>query len=257
MIALLFPLASATTPDELRAALAHCARSATPMPAFDDAQIAALLRGEVVRSLERPPDDRPRRAVAALLSPTSREDLWWAAQDPHFSVVDGLVEARLRTSSADAHSWYGFLDAPRPVADRHWVVDSWNNHALAEASGGRCWEHPWRLAADGLDLARAAHERGDIRGVSSEAFASAIWVPTSEGAWFAVTTGGPNTLFVYHTSASMGGAIPDWVVGRYIYGGLETMMRGLESRARERPGHYVHGHAPVFDGAGRPLAYGP
>jgi hypothetical protein len=249
--------ALAATVADLRGGLASCAGSVTPMPRLDDAQLEALLRGDVVRVLERPPDDRPRRVVAAMLSATPRADLWWAAQDPHFHLLDRLVEAKLRTQQADAHSWYGFLDAPRPVSDRHWVVDSWNHHGLAKASGDRCWEHPWRLAPDGQDLARAAHSEGRIPGVDAATFDAAVWVPTSEGAWFAMDVGEGHTLFVYHTMASMGGAIPDWIVSRYAYSGLEKMMRDIETRAADRTRHYVPGHAPVYDGAGRALPTGP
>ncbi len=252
---LLFAIAAANANDAtvIRDGLASCSGSVTTLPVLDDRQMESLLAGEVVRVLERPPDDSPRRAVAILLSSVPREDLWWACQDPHFAAIEGLIEAKITTRAPDAHTWYGYIDAPRPISDRHWAVDSWNNHALAKRSSGRCWEHPWKATTNGLPAARSAQRTGQLPGVTQEAFDNAVWVSTSDGAWFALTLSDARTLFIYHTTSSMGGAIPDWVVSRYVYGGLESMMKDMERRAATKKEHYTRAHAPVFDGAGAEL----
>ena len=91
---------------------------------------------------------QPRRATGLLLSTASRNQLWVSCQDMHFQQQESTTELRVSLSPPDKAAWYGYLDLPWPFDDRHWVVDVYNNHSLAKATGGKAWEHPWTLVPE-------------------------------------------------------------------------------------------------------------
>lgn len=235
---------------ELKAFNAH---SRYDLPLLGDSELEALIAGQTVRRLENAKDGRPSRALAMVITTVPRQDVWWSCQDPHFAAAPEMIDVLLERQGPDREVWYGLLDTPAPLADRHWVVDIWNEHVVAHASGGRHWEHGWRLRTDGPALIQAALASGAAPQVPPERVDSAVWLEASEGAWVALSLSDGSTLFGYHSVASLGGAVPDWIVGRVAYAGLDEMMRRIIDRASTRSQHYTAGHAPVYDGAGQAI----
>ena len=104
------------------------------LPLLDQDQIEDLEAGEVVRIVERDGDrSKPARALAFKLSSHPMQSLWVASLDPHLTVDPDLTERRL-SRTGERELWYGYYELPYPFSDRHWLVESWNNRALAEAT---------------------------------------------------------------------------------------------------------------------------
>jgi len=216
-----------------------------PLPVVDRGDLEALVAGEVVTILTRHPEGH-HRVVAFALTDAPKETVWVATQDPHFTGDDEAIEANVALEPHKA-SWYGFLEIPRPFHDRHWVVDVWDNVELADASGGAFWEHPWRLRPGGVALLRDRVQRGEVPGVTSESFESAIETPVNEGGIVVLELSEGESLYAYHITSSIGGAIPQRLVAGFIRTTMEGHVRALQARARDIvPGHYVEGHAPVL-----------
>lgn len=245
--------AAAASPAELRAAIgAFNAAAEFPLPTLTDKHLQQLIAGEVVRIIDQPADpNAPRRATGLLVSAAPRDAVWVACQDQHFPQSSEVRELRLRFTPPDRAVWYGLVDLPRPFADRHWVVESWNNHALARATGGRAWEHPWRERLEQLPAARDQVLAGKVKGVDVAAFDGAVATPANSGAWVAVALPDGTSLFGYHATTVIGGNVPEALMLRYVHATLEGTLRTIEARAREViPGHYAAAHAPVIGGDG-------
>ena len=250
--------ALAGSPDvpELRTALTEFNAGATfKLPDLSEAELERLARGEVVGLLRRG-DQGVWRAVGLYVTPQPRQAVWIACQDAHFSNVARVTEARLREDPAAGRAtWYGHVELPAPFTDRQWAVDVWNNTALAAASGGRDWEHPWRLNPSGLQLVRPLVQRGEVGALTEADIDEAIYTPTNDGAWVALVlpTSG-QTLLVYHSATDIGGVVPDRLLAQFVLSGMEDLLRRVESRARDEvPAHYRADHAPIRGGDNQPL----
>jgi hypothetical protein len=257
MIALFAAAALAvTTPDALVTYVeSYNDMAILPLPPLDAKKAQNLVDGRVIRILfENEDPEKPIAAVAFLFLDVSRNALWIASQDPHTKVDPGLTEAVISRSGIDRAIWYGHWDLPRPIRDRQWVIESWNNHELAVSMDDIGWEHAWALMPDGLPLARPLIERGEVGEVTIAQFEGAIYTPVNRGAWFMFALPDGQTLFGYQASSVVGGAIPSWLVQRLVMSRLESTLRNLETRARQwSPHHYVNDHPPVFGGDGKPV----
>lgn len=243
---------SAPTADTLREAItAYDAKAVHRLPALSDAQLGDLLEGDCVRVLVPNPDpDGASMAAGVVLSSVPRDRLWLAAQDPHAQVDPDLTEFVVVERGPDAAMWYGYWDLPRPVRDRQWVVDSYNNHDLAKATGNAAWEHVWKLVPDGLERVRAMAGTPTARGIDADDLDHAIFTPVNEGSWSMIEVG-DRTLLAYQASSVVGGSIPDWMVSKLVMLRLESVLRGVETRATTwAPGHYDAGHEGVHGGDG-------
>lgn len=250
-------LARPPTVAEVETALARFSAGAVyTLAPLDAAQLDALVSGEVVRLIDQPGGEGAvRRATALMVTDVPRRQMWLACQDPHFQGDPTVHELRLSLTGPDDALWYGFADLPPPLDDRHWVVRSWNNHALAEASGGSAWEHPWEIASVGPADVVDQVTGGRLPAVTIERFAEALSTPVNNGAFLALELPGGGTIFGYHATFDPGGAVSDWLVARLAHAGLERGFRRYEARARDViPTHYLEGHAPVFGGDGVPVA---
>lgn len=225
-------------------------------PKLSDDQLRQLVEGHCVRVLAPNEDPNgPSAATGLILSPVPRGDLWVAAQDPHTVVDPDLTEFVVRQEEADAAIWYGYWDLPRPVRDRQWVVRSYNNHGLAAATGNRAWEHVWTLVPDGLEQVKPLVAEGRAKGVGMEQLDDAIFTPVNRGSWFAVAVG-DHTLLGYQATSVVGGAVPDWLVARLAMARLESVLRGVETRAETWVvKHYGSAHGPVYGGDGKDIAH--
>lgn len=225
------------------------------LPSLTPAQLQQLIDGDCVRVLA--PSADPGGASAAtglLLTSVERDALWLAAQDPHAQVDPDLTEFVVTHKGPDAATWYGYWDLPRPVKDRQWVVDSYNNHELARATEGQAWEHVWSLVPDGLEQVRGMVSPTPVEGIGVDHLEHAIFTPVNRGSWMMIEVE-DKVLLAYQASSVVGGAIPDWMVSKLVMMRLESVLRGVEKRATAwAPTHYGASHQPVYGGDGAPIA---
>lgn len=230
-----------------------------PLPALDERSLKDLAAGKVVKIVDRDPDRaRPARAIALLLTEHTQEALWVAALDPHLTVDPDLVELRLDDGTTDRELWYGYLDLPMPLSDRHWVVDSWNNRRLAAATGGAAWEHGWRLNTAEIDQARTAVAAGRVTGIDEARMDHAILTPHNHGAWLVVRLPDGRSILGYHATSTIGGSIPDWLVLQLVHARLDALLERVAERCsglvRE---HYTAAHPNIEGGDGAQLTWRP
>jgi hypothetical protein len=146
--------------------------------------------------------------------------------------------------------WYGMVNLPKPFTDRHFLIRTTVNSAMARATDGQCWERTWVLEDDGLDTMRPLVEAGKVKGLTRKRFDEAIYVPINVGGWLALRLPGDRTLFGYHASSSAGGDIPDKAVNRLVFWGLGRLMGDVTDHAANMRTHYTSSHAPIKSGDG-------
>jgi hypothetical protein len=253
MFALLLTLAAQAQAAPSEAITAFNAHAAFKLPELTPQQEAQLAAGEVVKMLERGSREGAWRATGMLLTDQPRAAIWLACQDPHFSFVDRATEKQL-ARDGDRSTWYAYLDLPRPMADRHWAVDVWNNHAVAAATHGMAWEHAWRLNPDGAAMVRPLVAAGEVGALTLEQLDEAVYTPVNNGAWVVISLSGGQTLLVYHAATEVGGRIPERLVAESTLGGMEKLLRRVEARAIDGiQAHYTGDHEPLVGGDGAPI----
>lgn len=215
-----------------------------PVPELTDAQHRQLADGDVVTVVHRRGDGR-YVVVGYARAGVPKVHTWLATQDPHYR-SNAAVEEPLHVGPHES-TWYHRADIPRPFADRHWVVDVWDNVDLAHESDGAFWEHPWQLREGGIDLVRARVRAGAIDSVTLDDLDQAVETPVNDGAFdFLDLPGGDDSLFHYVVVASTGGGIPDRLVAAFMRANMASSMEETVARAQtEVPGHYCADHAPV------------
>jgi hypothetical protein len=225
-----------------------------PVPLPDVRQREKLLAGEVVRMRLPSDDGAPVGAMALVLSDLSKQELWLGtADDDDSDPPEELIIHHLPLVGDEMFRWYGHVDMPGPIADRHFLIRTTVNREVAAATGGRMWSRHWDMEADGLETMRAKVAAGGVPGLAPETFAASIWVPYNRGTWFFLDLPDGRTLLGYQATASVGGSFPDGLVNRYVYWGLERIMDEVVEKARQAKGHYKAGHAPIGGGDGQPI----
>lgn len=219
-----------------------------PLQPLSPKQCAALAQGEVVTAIQQHPSGHPR-ALGLARTGLPKENLWVASQDPHFSGEDA-IETPLRIKPHDS-VWYGMLDIPKPFADRHWVIRSTDNLALMKQTDGAFCEHPWTLLNERMPDVRAKVAAGKVPGLDLATFDKALATPVNEGALVFLDNGDGDSIYLYHVTTDIGGAIPDRLVAGFLRSTMGEHIRGIIQRARaDIPKHYRGGHAPLHDCGG-------
>ena len=256
MLALLCSTALAVSDPQLAETLAQFnAEAINPLPELSAGDRKRLLSSGVLKLMVHQPDGT-LRVVGFILSDQPQKGMWLSTQDHHFSGGDA-IEAPVYLEP-NRSSWYALLDLPRPFKDRHWVIEIWDNLELARSSGGRFWEHPWRLNPDGVSVARPMVARGEVEGLDLEAFDNALYTPVNHGALVFIQLPDSHSLMAYDVTSVIGGNIPDRLVAEFVRAGMERSLRRVETRAREViPTHYRDGHEPVLGADGAPVPYFP
>jgi hypothetical protein len=222
-----------------------------PVPQLSGRQITQLQRGNVVRIREVPEDNEgPQRVVGLVTTDHDKEALWLALRDRHWTAAEELTEVLLEGQSSWPRIWYQHLDAPRPFADRHYVLRIEDTPALVLATGGACWEHWWTLKEDGREVARAALASGRIPGLDLANTEGAVYVPVNDGAWLVCDLEGGGTLLGYHVRFVAGGRIPDRLIADYGMATLGRVLRKVVERAADVKEHYSGDHYAIPGGAG-------
>ena len=227
------------------------------IPTLNEKQREQLRNGKVVTMVQKGKGEGGQvsagKAVAFYISDLPKEQLWISFQDPHFQVQESTTEALYKSHGADKLEWYGYIDLPWPLTDRHWLVRVWNNHTMAQKTNNSMWEHPWRLIPNGKELCADMVAQGKVKNITTSSFDSAIYLPDSQGVWAMIELDG-STLLAYSATATVGGAIPESVMMNYLLNGLDSFMKDGEKRARDVvPTHYKSSHSPIYGGDGVPI----
>ena len=162
----------------------------------------------------------------------SQAEAWLAVTDDDpVDRVKGLTQFPLRGAWSSEKWLYQLLDLPWPIADRHWVLHTSSNAALARASGA--WERSWSLAPEWLAQARSP--------AGAERWDAAVVTPTNEGSWLLVAVDSANTLALYQARVDLGGAVPADAAEAYAAATLADLYRttthdGQSMRTRYRAG---------------------
>ena len=250
---LLLATAHAATPAGIQEAMTEFNQGAVfELPSLSSAQLDQLAGGQVVSMLTRKSASDVWRALGIVVAKASQRSVWLSCQDPHYSNVDRVTEFQLAGGPhTDRASWYGHLDLPMPVVDRHWVVNVWNNHELARQTGGRMWEHPWRVDEGGLERIRPHVVAGSIPELTEAMLDASIYTPVNDGAWVAIQLSEGETLLAYHGATDIGGMLPGKLIAQFTASGMQTLLERVAIRARDEvPQHYRGNHATVIGGDG-------
>ena len=229
------------------------------VPAPTAKEQATLKSGKVVTRIDRPiaGDPAAQRALGMMISKSTVEELWVACQDTHFTQQESTKELRV-SITGDRAVWYGLLDLPWPLSDRHWLLNVWNNHTLAAATNNRAWEHPWELIPNGPAKVRPHLVAGRAPHIPMDEFEDAIYTPMNQGAWVILeleaVNSQPRSLLLYHAMTKIGGSLPQGVVTDLVISGYEEMLSTIVRRAETNiHQHYNESHPPMLGGDGKPL----
>ena len=217
---------------------------------LDQGEVVKIRRKVPVREVESGEESYHERLTAYYLVPQPMLRTWIAALSPQFNAGGMLTEVRLR---ADAHGnsrWYQHVTLPWPVAARHWTIDLHKNPRLTEDSGDRVWQHAWRLADHGEQIARETVASGQAGDLTLESIADAVYLPVNRGAWAMFALRENLTLIVYEVTTSFGGRVPDSLVNTFAMSKMDELMREIGRIAPHVETFYRDGHSPIYSGDG-------
>jgi hypothetical protein len=241
---------------QIDAALQEYSKGATyafPMPPVNER--ARLVEGKVLK--QRLKNDDGDVAIGMLVSDEPMRDLWLGSLDPDFDIVKNVRTYNFPTPPDAVTRWYGLVDLPFPFTDRHFLITTVVNKAIAAASGGRIWERAWHLEPDGVATMTPLVAAGKVEGVTPAMFEKAIYTPVNRGSWFFVQLDPAHVLMGYTCATVIGGDIPEGLVTQHVLQGLDELLTTVVSRARGMNEHYVGSHPPLLGGDGNPIPRAP
>ena len=212
---------------------------------------ARLVEGKVLK--QRFKNEQGDLALGMIVSSEPLRDLWLGSLDPDFDIVRNVRSYILPTPPDAVTRWYGLVDLPFPFVDRHFLITTVLNKAIAASSAGRIWERAWHLEPDGVATMTPFVAAGKVAGVDTAAFEKAIYTPVNYGAWFFVRLDERDTLVGYSCATVVGGDIPEGLVTQHVLSGLDELLRTVVARAKEMPKHYRDAHPLLVGGDGAPL----
>lgn len=168
--------------------------------------------------------------------------VWLAiTDDTPVDSVSGLTQVALAGAWASDKLLYQRLDLPWPFVDRHWVLRSLTNRALAAAG---VWERAWESAPEALASARARTD--------AAAFDAALDVPVNRGSWLLLALGDTDTLAIYQAQVQLGGSLPAGAAEQYAAATLGDLYASTARDARSMHRRYRTACVQP-DGAGAPI----
>jgi hypothetical protein len=229
--------------------------STFPFPMPDVEQRARLLEGKILKV--RLKEEAGDRALGMAVSTLPMAHLWIASMDPDFTTVSNVHGLMLEPPPEAMHRWYGFVDLPRPFADRHFLLTTTPNRTMAGMSNGTMWERSWRLEPDGVAIMAPLVAAGKVEGVDVKAFERAIYTPVNYGSWMMVQLDPEHVLIGYSVATVVGGDIPEGLVTQHVLMGLDELMGTVLERASQMVEHYRGAHTVLLGGDGKPIPVPP
>lgn len=229
------------------------------LPLPDTEQMERLLSGEMVDIRDRTPIEDWRgepqdrlRVVGYKLIERPRLLVWLATLNVTTQHAKRMTEHQVSDDNVGGSIWYQHLNTPWPVRNRHWVITNSKNTEVARDTQGLVWEHRWDLAERGKDQAFNLLLNGEVEGLKEKDFDKSIYLTVNEGAWTMFEVNDQVTLVAAHTSADMGGWIPERWVSGFIAKQLGNVLAGLIAKSDTVHEDYS-GEKIVFDGWGKPI----
>lgn len=230
------------------------------LPLPDAEQLTQLLAGGMVDIRDRTPIEDWRgepqdriRVVGYQLIDRPRLLVWLATLNVSTEHSDRMTEHQLSDDDAGGSVWYQHLNTPWPVRNRHWVISNTKNTDVTQATQGLVWEHRWQLSERGEDQALNLLLNNSVEGLGERDYQKSIYLTVNEGAWTMFEVNEQMTLVAAHTTADLGGWIPErWVTG-FVAKQLGGVLKNLKEKSDTVHDDYS-GDQPVFDGWGKPIS---
>ena len=182
--------------------------------------------------------EAPRLLVWTALLGGNRE------LDPRYS------RATLRRQPGGSYTRYQHIDLPWPVRNRHWIIHSSKNVAIADATDGQVWQHHWQLIDNAA--AEMAAAVGRFPEITERRLRKSILIGANEGAWSAVSLDEQRTLLVAYFDFDLGGRLPRSLLQSVSRKSLQKTMQRLAEKSAMVHLNYDKGPA-IHDGHGRPI----
>ncbi len=218
------------------------------LPEISEQDIAQLKKGEVVKVIDRKGKE-PYRATGLVLINAPMRETWISVRDPHFQQQKSTTEKVVARPGPGIEEWYGKIDTPWPVTDRHWLIHAWHNLQLADHTKNKAWERTWELAEN----CQKRIDDYDKKGLLPIEPKDAILTPENKGAWLTIELN-EHTLLGYHVTTSVGGNVPDRLLIEFTLSSYDEMLRTIGDRAEKTiRDHYKGRHKPILGGDGKEL----
>ena len=220
-------------------------QSGIPVAQLDARSVAQLRDGDVVyrkvsvaRADGTDNDSTTLRIVGYRVIDRPREALWLAALAYDAGYSRRLTEHLVVNNGDGGASWYQYINMPWPLKNRHWMIETGKDVALASATGNRLWEHYWQLVDNADTRIDALLASESVSGISPADGDRAVLLPLNNGAWVMGELDANRTLVILHATMDMGGIIPDRLVASYTGRQLRSMLSKIEQDADNIWQHY-------------------
>ena len=164
--------------------------------------------------------------VAVLAAPV--ESVWMALNmEETYPTRFDSPDASLVVSGsphASGRRLFERLDLP-VVTDRWWMVDTYHNAKLYQASAGRLWEQYWEDAS-----------RPDALGAAAPLAEGAMPAAWTRGAWLLLSLPDGRTLAEYFVWTDPGGSLPARAGSRFAASSVRNFIKDIEEFAVDLAG---------------------
>jgi len=221
-------------------------RQAAALPSLSAKEYSQLAEGKGVLKEERRDGDPLVRATYFCVLDVAAWRLWLALADSehHEEFMPYIEASAVLEQGGGTKLAYQYMGLPAGIRDRHWIIRSWDNGALWEASGKAIWETYWTMEPDSEELVVAYMEEGLLDGVTPEQVQEALYTPTNEGYWLLVDLPDGRCFVAYQAVSDIGGKVPTWLVNELGPAGLKKLVGVIEARGRSIEGHFPADRQP-------------
>lgn len=231
-----------------------------PLPELSDEELDDLSEGEPVVWMAEPEVDANGETagmgiVGLHVIDTPRLLVWLSVLGGNYERDSRLTAVMLDRDDAGAFTRYQHIDLPWPVRDRHWIIRSTKNTALAAASDGVAWEHRWSLHPQGTRLLGELFAGEGVAGLDKDTPQETIYLPANQGAWALIELDRDRTLVVGYLDVDLGGRFPRTLVRTFASRQLKKGLLRLGEMSRRVHLSY-RAEPPIHDGNGTAIATG-
>jgi len=221
-------------------------RRGAPLPPLTQRNYIDMSEGHGVLLEGARGDDGLVRATYFRVVDVAAWRLWLALSDSdhHEEFMPYVRESAVIEQGGGTKLAYQFMALPAGTKPRHWIIRSWDNSELWEASGRTLWETHWTLEPGAEELVTAFLDEGLFEKVTVADIDDAVYTVTNEGYWLLVALSDDSTLVAYQAVSDIGGKIPTWLVNELGPAGLKKLVSVVEVRARAIEDHFGADRTP-------------
>ena len=220
-----------------------------PLKDLSGHQLKELQNGNVVVTMDK--SDRGWRASGLIAIKKSKKEIWVASRDQCRSQQKSTFEYVVDDYGGGSEDWYGLIELPWPLQNRHWMIRTKPNLKLARKTQDRIWERYWNLVDKAESKIQTKRKEGELPAHAKEA----IFTPENAGAWFVIAIDSKTTILGYQVTTSVGGVIPDKVMMQFVSTTIDEMLIDMRGKTESIKDHYISPHTILFGGDGKPISY--